>query len=425
MDRAHRLRWTVVTGVALLGIAALTLVPAPGSVGAIRATPWWCVRCGAAGSADLFQNLLLFLPVGFALGRRRVGRNRAAIFLLSLPLLIELSQALWITGRDATLGDVLSNASGGMLGWWLGSRARLLSFDMRHGWRGAALLFGLFVAQLFATASLVRPSLDGPTPWQLRVSPQVVGKPVYHGTVMMLGQNGRAILTASDAKSQMPLGTHLTWLAQLTWQTTDSGAITPVLRLDDERGWPLFALDLRTHSAGVEVRTRGSAWQWRSPTWGIPFPATLAEHDTLVIQYLQQPGSVELRSTSHGTTRVERYPLGAQHGWSLINPFTPIQNSPSSWHRWTLAWLFGWGLLLGASAALSARAWPWGLAALFALGGGTYASGTPIGVDEGAALLVGWTLGCWISSRRQGHPSPVAVAHTTSHPPREPERPSP
>ncbi|HET9065648.1 MAG TPA: VanZ family protein [Gemmatimonadales bacterium] len=417
MGRAIRLGWTVFAGLAFLGVCLLTLVPAPGSLVAIRATPWWCISCGASGSADLFQNLLLLIPLGFALARMGISRRRALPLLLLLPVGIEVAQALWITGRDATLGDVLANGSGGVLGFWFGVRARLPVRGARHGWRWAALMLGLFVAQLLATSSLVAPSLRGGQPAQLRLAPEGIGKPVYRGTFMALGRNGRAILNASDADAQGDAQTHMTWTAGFTWQDTDAGTLTPLVRLDDAHDWPLFALDLRHRAVGVEVRTLGGVLRFRTPTWLAPVPPRIAPRDTVTVRYVASPGRVLVRTTVHGITVQHLFPVGAQHGWSLINPFTPAHGNPTVWHRWTLAWLAGWGLLLGLSAAPMRVRWPWAVVAVVALVAATMWSGTLIGIDEGAALVVAWLIGLWLSSAAAAHRRPDGDAGTRSRPP--------
>lgn len=422
MTRAYRLRWMVFAGLAIVGVLALTLVAAPGSIAATRATPWWCVRCGSAGSADLFQNLLLLLPLGYALGRLGMAGRGAVLVLLLLPTGIEIAQALWVPGRDAALGDVLANGAGGILGFWFGVGARLPWYGTRHGWRWAALMLGLFVGQLLATSSLVQPSFRGTLPWQLRQAPDVIDKPVYRGQLMTLGRNGRAILHASDLDAQGDTEHQMTWIAQFTWQPTPNGTLTPVVRLDDGRNWPLFALDLRHQAIGIEVRTLGGAVRFRTPTWLAPVPAEIRASDTVAVQYIAAPGRVALRTTLDGRTTDRVFAVGAQHGWSLINPFTPAHGSPTVWHRWTLAWLAGWGLLLGVSAAAARPRWPGAVAALAVLTGATMWSGTLIGVDEGAALVVGWLVGCWLSSAVLARRKRGEAADTTSRFPAAPAR---
>lgn len=77
-------------------------------------TPWW--TAGPFGMADFAANLLLYLPLGIALWRRSLPAVswRAA----ALSMLIELLQ-IWSFGRYTSVFDVLANAGGAMLGWWL------------------------------------------------------------------------------------------------------------------------------------------------------------------------------------------------------------------------------------------------------------------------------------------------------------------
>src|SRR5690606_21235923 len=124
----------------------------PGAALAADRTPWHCISCGAGGTADLLQNSLLLLPLGMGLALLGWRLGSSALLLLLLPIGIELAQGAMAAGRDAALGDVLANATGGLLGWFAGrERWRLLWPDPR---RAAPLVWGVFVAQLLATATL-------------------------------------------------------------------------------------------------------------------------------------------------------------------------------------------------------------------------------------------------------------------------------
>src|SRR5690606_18671464 len=119
----------------------------------------------------------------------------SALLLLLLPIGIELAQGAMAAGRDAALGDVLANATGGLLGWFAGrERWRLLWPDPR---RAAPLVWGVFVAQLLATATLNLASPVGPEPLALRLVPEVPGRPAYRGAVEQLTLGGRSILADS------------------------------------------------------------------------------------------------------------------------------------------------------------------------------------------------------------------------------------
>jgi len=71
--------------------------------------------------AEPIANLILFVPLGWALRRRfsglGVGRITAIAFVLSLG--IEVLQYLLAAGRWATTTDVLMNSLGGLIGAWL------------------------------------------------------------------------------------------------------------------------------------------------------------------------------------------------------------------------------------------------------------------------------------------------------------------
>ena len=107
---------TLVLGCVTALILAVTLVPAPGQVGY---NPITCVFCGEHATSDALSNIILFLPLGFALAWWRPG-SRAWRLGPALSLFIELAQR-FIAGRDASIGDVLTNSTGTLLGWMLWS----------------------------------------------------------------------------------------------------------------------------------------------------------------------------------------------------------------------------------------------------------------------------------------------------------------
>jgi hypothetical protein len=114
--------------VVVIGILLLTLAPASGD------EPTWsglCLICGGRGTADAILNVILFLPLGIAVGlrSRSVGQVIVIGFLLSGT--IELIQSV-IPGRYPTLGDVVSNTLGATLGAVVCAKAgRLLFPDLR------------------------------------------------------------------------------------------------------------------------------------------------------------------------------------------------------------------------------------------------------------------------------------------------------
>ena len=115
--------------IALAGFAAillLTLIPDSGQAPFSAMTPFWCLVCGDHGGSDVFLNVLLFIPM--AAGLRLFGWSwwRAFAASAALSITVESLQYSVVTGRDASLSDVLTNTTGGAIGAWIGARLALL-----------------------------------------------------------------------------------------------------------------------------------------------------------------------------------------------------------------------------------------------------------------------------------------------------------
>jgi VanZ family protein len=100
-------------GLAVGAILYATLQPA---AAVERVVPWWCVACGDKGRADFVLNVILFIPLGSMLRLAGARRRTAALIGMFLSIAIELTQA-FIPGRDTTLGDVISNTTGTLVGF--------------------------------------------------------------------------------------------------------------------------------------------------------------------------------------------------------------------------------------------------------------------------------------------------------------------
>jgi VanZ like family len=150
------------TVAALLFIGWLTLRPSPDDAEAAARSPFTClVGCGDQGLRDAILNVMLFLPLGLALGWWLPARRlRSWLLTVALSCAIEFCQYHWLLGRDASLRDILTNSAGGALGIWLASGWRGLLFpDPRRSARLAALAAALWLGVVGATAIAVQPSL--------------------------------------------------------------------------------------------------------------------------------------------------------------------------------------------------------------------------------------------------------------------------
>ena len=97
---------------------AVTLVLTLTSVGQPTRVPFWSFFAETMAGVDYAQNVVLFLPLGWIAcrGHWRVWRVLLAGALMSGG--IEFAQQ-WIPGRTSQASDILCNAAGAALGWWL------------------------------------------------------------------------------------------------------------------------------------------------------------------------------------------------------------------------------------------------------------------------------------------------------------------
>lgn len=114
-------------GTALLlsyGIATLLLVFSPISWQLNRLTVrlWVALTNRVPGQGLLPEdvgtilNVVLFVPVGFALGLLTTSPRRALAIAIGASALIEIIQLIPTLGRQASLSDVLTNAAGAAVG---------------------------------------------------------------------------------------------------------------------------------------------------------------------------------------------------------------------------------------------------------------------------------------------------------------------
>ncbi|MGH9200820.1 MAG: VanZ family protein, partial [Vicinamibacterales bacterium] len=179
----------VLAAVWLVLIALATLQPTQSVV----VTPTFCIFRGPVGGMDFVLNVVLFAPLGMAL-RWATGRWNVAVMAGVLTtLFIEVLQSRLIPGRDASLGDLLANTLGTLLGAWIA--VELFRWVNASGVaaRRYASIFGIIIAAVvLASAWLLQPF---PTRfWQLvRWTPQPPNMDKFQGQVFAAELNGRFI----------------------------------------------------------------------------------------------------------------------------------------------------------------------------------------------------------------------------------------
>ena len=119
MDPSSSARPRVATwapvALALAFVGAATLVPVSHGTGGDD-IPFWCLRCGDYAMADALANVVLFVPLGWALSRAGVRSRRGLAVVLMTTIGVEWLQHALIPGRVASVADILANTVGGAVG---------------------------------------------------------------------------------------------------------------------------------------------------------------------------------------------------------------------------------------------------------------------------------------------------------------------
>ena len=307
--------WGLVA-VALGLIAVATLVPTPHRAGG-DATPFWCLGCGDYALADALVNVVLFVPLGWAIARTRIRVVTSLAVVLGTTVGIEWLQHGFIPGRVASMSDILTNTVGGAAGMTLPSLRCWIAASGERAVRASMLYAVLLVAALSAGAATQAVPRAGMLRWtegsgdRSRYAPftgslralRVGGMPVTMRQWRRV-EAGEAVEVAVDLLSGRP-DTGLAQVA-IAWLPTGSGWMWL-----EQRGRDLH---LHLASAGDHSRLRGHS-EWLN---GI-LPAMPGEPVT--IRLVVRQFSYRLVVATKTSEVVRAATVSPGDGWRLFSPF--------------------------------------------------------------------------------------------------------
>lgn len=388
-------------------ILTVTLIPSPGEVGSI---PISCIFCGEHATADAVSNVILFLPLGMALAWWAPAKRFAWQLGPALSLAIELAQIV-IPGRDASLGDALTNTVGTLIGWRVGHY--LLTGASRPALRDWPWVAAAFAAVVGVTLGLLAPA---PT------------ERVYFGMwTPLLRQfewyRGRVLGAALDQDTLRPrpladrkpvrafiAGTRTLGVRFIAGPRTRS--LAPLVSVFDARKQEIMLLGL--DGDALVLRYRRHAADWRLDRPDLRFEGAARDWtpgDTLTLSVARMPPGACL-TVGDATECVGGDTPGI--AWTLLL----YPESFPAWlrHLLNLLWLAGLTMLVGwclgtPRAALAGGAFAlavlWWLPPLFGAAPSppaelaAAAAGLPVGV-----LLRGWVA-------RAAQPATIAASTAT------------
>jgi VanZ like protein len=310
--------WSVAAGAALAAILLATLTPIPGAAERSALTPLFCLVCGDIGAVDVLNNLLLFMPLGFALRRTGMGRIGVLAFAALTTLGIEAAQYWIVPGRDASLSDVLTNTAGGVAGMLIADSLWLL---LRPNRRALAILLTM--------AALVPVGILAVSAWLLRPAPP---RSVWFGQwAPNLGQYERfqgRILTASLGGRFMPQGPLadadlLPFELRATFVTGPAPpGLAPIVSVFDQHQRKVILLGQAERDLHFEARTRGESFHFRPLALALADALPAEPGDTLSAMGKYDGRSLRLQVTEAGSSRGRELNVSPALGWALVTPWT-------------------------------------------------------------------------------------------------------
>jgi hypothetical protein len=339
----------------LLFIAALTLRPDPRAVLLAAQTPFTCLLCGSLGLTDVLLNILLFVPYGLGLRLSGLSRLRTMLIVAATTGAVELTQYLFLPGRDASLSDLLTNTTGGALGLLLAERWRLVLTPAPPMARRLAAVAGIawLLVQAF-TAWALAPSLPATT-WWGQHTPELGQFDRFTGRLLTAQVAGERLPSTRYHNSAAIRRALLEGPASVE-ATVEAGRPTdrlaPIASIFDEDQHEVLILGQRGRDLVFRLRLRASDLRLRSPAAHLPDALPVAPGDTVTLRAQWGAQRMLLERVHGGTHQSFGLTLSPSLGWSLLMPWEHYGWGPEA-ALLTALWLaglllpFGYWLRLG------------------------------------------------------------------------------
>lgn len=309
----------VVAALGWAGIALATLRNAPESG---MPHSMLCVVCGPIGGADVIQNILLFLPLGIGLGTTRASGTRAMALVIATTIAVELIQATVLTGRFASLGDVLANSAGGAIGYWVGRRHMQWAFPSPRTRRALARSSVLAaVLMLVAATAGIRRAVP-PERLALEIAPMEDHGRWFQGSVATSSLGGEPIPAgplppAIESNFRRYGGALSLTVVSVPWveyESTIAAIVDP-----HSRGAVRVSQDGR--NAVLVVRVAGSLARLRGPRLVLPaaLPPRADERVWIVADATMRRVALTVRAGDRTVTRA--LAMGPSTAWLVLYPF--------------------------------------------------------------------------------------------------------
>ena len=340
---------------ALAAVFVATLTPVTGHV---VTSSFWCVTCGELAGVDVLSNVVMFVPLGFALAFATGWRWRSVAIGVCVTVFVESMQIRVVTGRDASLSDILANSLGGLIGVEMAlRRATLLRPQGRAARRLLVAGAALFAGGTALTSVALRPS-DAPRSLWVQWTPERDSYAPFTGQLLHFDLNGMDLPRRFYPPPSLGVDRVLrgnTWNATATVGTAGMAETRSVIARIAEEFTVIVSLEQQRRSFVCKAKTKSGEFRFQSPA--------VALRDVFVAGAEGSNGEVHVTCsrrdgvlTASAGGRSQDLRLSPSLGWRLIFPLNIALSS--GFELASAAWLFLLALPSGywaATASIASR----------------------------------------------------------------------
>ena len=308
----------------VFAIAFATLAPVPGVVD----TSPFCVVCGTAGGVDAILNVLLYLPLGVGLAVYGVRPLPALVAMCGLSAAIELTQLFFIPGRDATLGDLLTNTLGAAIGFAIGRYSPVWLVPDRRAAEKLALGWAVLWLGVQAVSSLAFTASFPDSRYYGQIARSFADLATFRGQVIGANIGSTPVPDVAFANSQIvrDLLNQKSYIGATVIPAGRTPSIAPIVRVADAEQREIVLLAQRGNDLVFGVRCMAAVLRLRPPLFALRavFPDTggaggRAESDAFRLRYDEHNVDMQVAGNFRSISR--RIPIHPSLGWTLALPF--------------------------------------------------------------------------------------------------------
>lgn len=325
MPKSSHVTWraALITLLAIGFVARLTLTSAHEDPEEIRAGFTCIIGCNNEGWRDFLSNILLFIPLGWALCYWFKPAKALLIAILA-TVVIETLQGTVLVGRDSSLRDILANSVGGGLGIWLFCDWRGFIWPEKPGSWILGGIASLIVGATLTVSGLATALAPSGNAWfglwakEYGLYTQYLGQVLSveeHGTALANGQMPEPIPLRQDmesnnfvVRSRVVSGPEPRWSA-------------PIFSIVDKNHDEQLVIAQDRYALILQVRTRFEQWEFRPLIGRLAMFPGRAPGDTVTIEAGREGGELFLRASSDSAHSEVRLPLTVGWGWAAMLPF--------------------------------------------------------------------------------------------------------